>query len=65
MCARSEEDVKAAVEAWKAAGLDVEGSACDVSSFDSCKHLVVAASKHFKGRLDILVMLISILEIYM
>jgi len=54
-CSRNEEELQAAVEAWKAAGLDVQGSVADMSIPEHRQQLVQAVAKAFDGRLDILV----------
>ena len=54
-CARTEADVDACVAEWRARGLDVTGSACDVSSRASRADLCARASDLFRGKVDILV----------
>jgi Tropinone reductase 1 len=54
-CARTEADVDACVAEWRARGLDVTGSACDVSSRASRADLHARASDLFRGKVDILV----------
>lgn len=54
-CARTSADVDAAVAEWKASGLRVTGSVCDVSCPKSRANLVAEASALFDGKLDVLV----------
>ncbi|KAI5082072.1 hypothetical protein GOP47_0001815 [Adiantum capillus-veneris] len=55
VCARGEKEVDERVAEWRAQGLQVAGSACDVSSLEQCRLLMAAVSQHFDGKLDILV----------
>ncbi|KAG6554578.1 hypothetical protein Mapa_003596 [Marchantia paleacea] len=55
ICARSEEDLQNSLSEWKAAGLPVQGSTCDVSSAECRKGLMEKVSEAFNGKLDILV----------
>ena len=54
MCARSGDDVEHTCKEMRDDGLDVHGTACDVTSTDDIRNLVAAAVEHF-GRLDVLV----------
>jgi hypothetical protein len=54
LCARSSDDLTAAVNELKAAGHRVHGMVADVSDAEQCGWLVNAASDAFGGRLDIL-----------
>ncbi|KAI5064274.1 hypothetical protein GOP47_0020944 [Adiantum capillus-veneris] len=55
VCARSENDLKQRLQEWKDAGLPISGCICDVSLHSSREQLMVEVSKHFEGKLDILV----------
>jgi Tropinone reductase 1 len=54
-CARTANDVTAAVLQWRAVGLDVTGSVCDVADATSRDAFVAEVSKKFKGTLNIFV----------
>jgi len=54
-CARSSEDLVAAITDWKGRGLDVSGIACDVSKSEGRQALLQGMETAFKGKLDILV----------
>lgn len=55
ICARSEEEVSAAVADLTSRGFAARGSAADVSSRAGCEALVARVSEAFGGRLDALV----------
>ncbi|CAM9552051.1 unnamed protein product [Ascophyllum nodosum] len=54
-CSRTVENVEACVEEWKAKGLNVRGTAADVSTPEGREALLKLADEHFGGMLDILV----------
>ncbi len=54
MCARSGDDVKRTSKELHEDGLDVHGTACDVTSTEDVRNFVAAAVQHF-GRIDVLV----------
>jgi Tropinone reductase 1 len=54
-CARSSEDLDAAITDWKGRGLDVSGIACDISKSEGRQALLQGIEAAFKGKLDILV----------
>lgn len=54
-CARSETLLEERLNDWREMGLKVEGSVCDVSSRQSRISLIECVTKHFGGKLDILV----------
>lgn len=55
ICARSADDVAAAVAELQAAGHSARGAPADVSSRAGCEALVASVSEAFGGRLDILI----------
>ncbi|KAL1359746.1 hypothetical protein HN51_005084 [Arachis hypogaea] len=55
VCARNEADINKCVEEWKNKGLNVTGSACDVSSRDQRQHLIEIVASIFHGKLNILI----------
>jgi Tropinone reductase 1 len=55
ICARNEEDVNRCLSEWKAAGLSVQGSVCDVTAPEAKEELIQKVAKAFDGKLDILV----------
>jgi ketoreductase len=54
ICARSGDDVERTCKEMREDGLDVHGTACDVTSTDDIRHFVAAAVEHFGG-IDVLV----------
>jgi ketoreductase len=54
MCARSGDAVEHTAKELREDGLDVHGTACDVTSADDIRDFVAAAVEHF-GRIDVLV----------
>jgi ketoreductase len=54
MCARSADDVRRTSKELHEDGLDVHGTACDVTSTEDVRSFVAAAVEHF-GRIDVLV----------
>lgn len=54
-CARSAEDLKAALAEWQSRGFEVSGTACDVSKAEGRQALLQDVEAAFKGKLDILV----------
>ncbi|KAI5064319.1 hypothetical protein GOP47_0020989 [Adiantum capillus-veneris] len=56
VCARSEADLKQRLQEWNDEGLTISGCVCDVSSYPSCEQLMTQVSRHFQGKLHILVL---------
>lgn len=54
-CARSADSLQSSLDAWRQAGLQVEGSVCDLSVRENREELFRRVSEHFGGSLDILV----------
>lgn len=62
-CGRTSERLEEVLKTWKQAGLAVEGSVCDVASRDQRIQLLQNVSRHFDGKLDILVNNVGIGEV--
>uniref|UniRef100_A0A0C9S3L1 TSA: Wollemia nobilis Ref_Wollemi_Transcript_28761_1323 transcribed RNA sequence n=1 Tax=Wollemia nobilis TaxID=56998 RepID=A0A0C9S3L1_9CONI len=54
-CARNEKDLNECLTAWKAAGLNVEGSNCDLSLRSAREELIEKVSSFCNGKLNILI----------
>lgn len=54
-CSRTQADLDACLLNWKAKGLRVSGSVCDVSSRPQCQKLIDTINSVFHGKLNILV----------
>lgn len=54
-CARSKESLQSSLESWRQAGLQVQGSVCDLSVRESREELFHSVRAHFGDALDILV----------
>lgn len=54
-CARSQQSLQSSLDSWRQAGLQVDGSVCDLSLREARVELFRRVAAHFGGSLDILV----------